>query len=55
MERLVALDPGIAEKCCLLAEPKGIPDPIGHPQEYYDGCAKVIATAVRKRIDELVV
>lgn len=54
LERLVALDPGIAEKCCLLAEPKGIPDPIGHPQEYYDGCAKIIEAAVRRRIDELV-
>ena len=54
LERLVALDPGIAEKCCLLAEPKGIPDPIGHPQEYYDGCAKIIGAAVRRRIDELV-
>ncbi len=53
LDRIVALDPGIARKCCLLAEPKEVPDPIGHPQEYYDGCAKVIAAAVKQRIDEL--
>lgn len=54
LEGIVALDPGAEEKCCLLADPKGIPDPICHPQEYYDGCAQVIAAALRKRIDELV-
>jgi protein-tyrosine phosphatase len=53
MQRIIDLDPDAANKCSLLAEPKGIPDPIGLPQEYYDGCAKVITTAVRKRIDEL--
>jgi len=53
VQRIIALDPDAANKCSLLAEPKGIPDPIGLPQEYYDGCAKVISAAVRKRIDEL--
>jgi protein-tyrosine phosphatase len=53
LDRVIALDPGAASKCFLLADPKGVPDPIGHPQKYYDGCAKVIATAVRKRIEEL--
>lgn len=53
VQRIIALEPGAASKCSLLAEPKGIPDPIGLPQEYYDGCARMIAAAVRKRIDEL--
>ncbi|UCF14424.1 MAG: threonylcarbamoyl-AMP synthase [Phycisphaerales bacterium] len=53
MQRIIALNPEAANKCSLLAEPKGIPDPIGLPQEYYDGCAKTIAAAVRARIDEL--
>ena len=55
LERIVALEPNAAEKCLLLAGPKGIPDPIGHPQEFYDSCARVITAAVRKRIDELVI
>ena len=54
-ERIVALEPSAAEKCSLLAEPKGIPDPIGHPQEYYDCCAQTIVAAVRRRLDELAV
>lgn len=53
IERVVALSPSAAGKCFLLAEPKSVPDPIGHPQECYDGCAKLIATAVKKRIEEL--
>ncbi len=53
VDRILALDPGVAGKCFLLADPMGVPDPIGHPQEYYDGCARVIAAAVRKRIEEL--
>ncbi len=53
VQRIIDLVPEAQNKCSLLAEPKGIPDPIGFPQEYYDGCAKVIAAAVRKRIDEL--
>ena len=55
LERAVALEPNAADKCLLLAEPTGIPDPIGHPQEYYDSCARTIAAAVRRRLDELVI
>ena len=53
VERIVALEPSAAQKCSLLAEPEGIPDPIGHPQEYYDCCARTIVAAVRRRLDEL--
>ena len=53
VERIVALEPNAAQKCSLLAEPEGIPDPIGHPQEYYDCCARTIVAAVRRRLDEL--
>ncbi|MEA3225033.1 MAG: hypothetical protein U9Q07_03720, partial [Planctomycetota bacterium] len=55
LERVVALEPNATDKCLLLDEPKGIPDPIGHPQEYYDSCAQTIVAAVRKRLDELVI
>jgi protein-tyrosine phosphatase len=55
LERVAALEPGAAAKCLLLDEPTGIPDPIGHPQEYYDSCARTIAAAVRKRLDELII
>jgi L-threonylcarbamoyladenylate synthase len=54
-ETVVALEPNAADKCLLLAEPKGIPDPMGHPQEYYDGCARTIVAAVRRRLDELII
>ena len=54
-DRVIALDPGAADKCLLLAGSKGIPDPIGHPQEFYDNCAKLIEKAVKKRIAELVI
>ncbi|MHC4366087.1 MAG: L-threonylcarbamoyladenylate synthase [Planctomycetota bacterium] len=54
LERVVALEPEAGDKCFLLAEPNGIPDPIGHPQEYYDSCARTITAAVRRRLDELV-
>ncbi len=54
-ERIVALEPSAADKCFLLAEPKGIPDPMGHPQEYYDNCARTIVAAVRRRLDELII
>ena len=54
-ERIVAIEPNAAENCSLLAEPKGIPDPIGRPQEYYDCCARTIAAAVRRRLDELII
>jgi protein-tyrosine phosphatase len=53
VQRIIDLVPEAAKKCSLLAEPKGIPDPMGLTQEYYDGCAEVIAAAVKKRIDEL--
>lgn len=53
VQRIIALDPDAASKCLLLAEHKGIPDPIGFPQEYYDDCAEVIEASVRKRINEL--
>jgi L-threonylcarbamoyladenylate synthase len=54
-ERIVALEPNAADKCLLLAGPKGIPDPIGHPQEYYYSCARTIVAAVRRRLDELAI
>ena len=54
-ERIVSLEPNAAEKCLLLAGPKGIPDPIGHPQEYYYSCARTIVAAVRRRLDELII
>jgi len=54
-ERIVALEPNAADKCLLLAGPKGIPDPIGHPQEDYYSCARTIAAAVRRRLDELII
>jgi L-threonylcarbamoyladenylate synthase len=52
-DRVIAVEPKAAEKCLLLASDTGIPDPIGHPQEFYDNCAKLIETAVQKRVGEL--
>lgn len=52
-DRVIATVPEAAEKCLLLAGDMGIPDPIGHPQEFYDNCAKLIETAVQKRVGEL--
>jgi L-threonylcarbamoyladenylate synthase len=52
-DRVINLEPKAAEKCLLLAGDTGIPDPIGHPQEFYDNCAKLIETAVQKRVGEL--
>jgi protein-tyrosine-phosphatase len=37
----------------LLAGNAGIPDPIGHPQQFYDNCAKLIERLVQQRISEL--
>lgn len=53
LNRVVALEPNAANKCLLLAAAKGIPDPMGHPQEYYDSCLRVINRAVKDRMDEL--
>jgi protein-tyrosine phosphatase len=52
-DRIIALDSKASEKCWLLAGNTGIPDPIGHPQEFYNNCAKLIERAVQKRIGEL--
>jgi len=52
-DRAIALDSKAAEKCLLLAGNTGIPDPMGHPQEFYSNCAKLIERAIRKRIGEL--
>ncbi len=54
-DRVIILDPKAANKCFLLAGNTGIPDPIGHPQQSYDECAKLIERAVQKRISELVI
>ena len=53
LNKIVALEPNAAGKCSLLAAAKGIPDPIGHPQEYYDSCVRVINRAVKERMGEL--
>ncbi len=53
-DRVIALEPKAANRCFLLAGNEGIPDPIGHSQEFYNSCAKMIETAVKKRIGELV-
>jgi protein-tyrosine phosphatase len=53
LEAMVAHQPSAVDKCWLLAEPKGISDPIGRPQEYYNSCARTIVAAVRRRLDEL--
>ncbi len=54
-DRIVALEPKAAGRCLLLAGTKGVPDPIGHSQEFYNSCAELIEGAVRKRIGELVI
>ncbi|MBL7142620.1 MAG: threonylcarbamoyl-AMP synthase [Phycisphaerae bacterium] len=54
-ERIIALSHEAVDKCFLLAGDKGIADPIGRPQEYYNNCADMIETAVKKRIRELVI
>jgi len=52
-DRVIALDRKAAKRCLLLAGDTGIPDPIGHPQRFYNNCAKLIERFVRKRIGEL--
>ena len=52
-DRVIDLDSKASEKCLLLAGNTGVPDPIGHPQEFYDNCAKLIERFVQKRISEL--
>ena len=54
-ERIIALSPEAASKCFSLASDKGISDPIGHPQEFFNNCADMIEAAVKKRISELVI
>ncbi len=54
-DRVVALEPDAANKCLLLAGNKGIPDPIGRPQKFYNDCAKLIEKALKKRIAELLI
>ena len=55
IERIIALNHDASKKCFLLASDKGIPDPIGQPQEYFNRCADMIENAVKKRISELVI
>jgi len=54
-DRVIIFDPKAANKCFLLAGNTGVPDPIGHPQQSYDKCAKLIESAVQKRISEFVI
>ena len=54
-EKVLAMVPGAASRCYLLEENGQIPDPIGHPQSFYDSCAERIERAVKKRISELVI
>ena len=54
-ERIISLVPGAADKCFLLAGDKGISDPIGHPQEFFNSCAEMIEASVKERISEFVI
>jgi L-threonylcarbamoyladenylate synthase len=54
-ERIITLEPNVGNRCLLLAGNKEIPDPIGHPQKFYDNCAKLITKAVKERISEFVI
>ena len=54
-EKVEAMVPRAAEKCRLLDENGRIPDPIGHPQSFYDRCVDQIEKAVKKRMSELVI
>jgi len=54
-QKIIALSHEAANKCFLLAGDKGIADPIGHPQEFFDSCADMIKAAVKKKISELVI
>ena len=52
-DRIIAISNEAVNKCFLLAENKGIDDPIGLPQEFFNRCADTIEAAVKKRISEL--
>ena len=52
-DRIIAISNEAVNKCFLLAENKGIDDPIGLPQEFFNRCADTIEAAVTKRISEL--
>jgi len=54
-QKIIALSNEAANKCFLLAGDKGIADPIGHSQEFFDSCADMIEAAVKKKISELVI
>jgi L-threonylcarbamoyladenylate synthase len=54
-EAIVAMVPQVADRCFLLDDNLRIPDPIGHPQSFYDLCAEQIERAVKKRISELAI
>jgi len=54
-QRVTTLCPGAEKKCMLLAENQDIADPIGQPQEFFNNCAELIETAVRKKVNELVI
>ena len=53
--RVIGIEPKAANRCLLLAPNKEIPDPIGHPQKFYNSCVRLIERAVKKRISELVI
>ena len=54
-QKVIALSHEAANKCFLLAGDTGIPDPIGHSQEFFNSCADMIEAAVKKKISELVI
>ena len=53
-EHVVSLSRDARQKCLLLAGDLEIPDPVGQPQEFFDGCADIIETAVKERIGEFI-
>lgn len=53
-EQVVSLSPGAQEKCSLLADDLEVPDPVGQPQECFNGCADIIETALKDRISEFI-
>ncbi len=54
-QKIIALSHEAVNKCFLLAGDKGIADPIGHPQEFFNSCADIIEAAVKEKISELVI
>lgn len=52
-ERIIALSGGAADRCMLLLEDKEVSDPIGRSEDFYEDCAEVIESAVRRRIGGL--